>query len=93
MVSEVQPDFSGKIVRIMVASKDPKFGWWSLTEPKFETQNGRLFLVGKLTDTNPAEPFWGRGYMAAVPWEGVQLYCFEETKKCQRPTLTEPSQN
>lgn len=74
---ETVPDFTGKVVKIYTNVPDTDWRWWTLDEPRFELQHGRLFLVGKLTDPNPGGSYWGRHMVACIPWETVQFYLVE----------------
>jgi hypothetical protein len=93
MAPEVQPDFSGKVVRVCMAGPDAKWASWSLDEPKFEVQYGRLFLVGKLTDPNPGDSFYGRNWVACVPWELIQFYYVESMVNRQQRKYGAPGCN
>jgi len=77
MAPDVRPDFSGKVVKVFTTISDPKWQWWSLTEPVLERQEGRLFLVGRLTDPDPSASFWGRNTIACIPRELIQFYLVE----------------
>jgi hypothetical protein len=76
LIPETEPDFTGKVVKIMVDSADG-WRWWSLNEPRFERQHGRLFLVGGLTDPDPSKPFWGRNVRLSVGWDRISLFYTE----------------
>jgi hypothetical protein len=74
---EVQPDFTGMVVKVYANIPDADWRWWTLDEPRFELQHGRLFLVGRLTDSKLDGTFWGRNTTAYLPWEAVQFYLTE----------------
>ena len=77
MAPEVQPDFTGQVVKVCTNFPDSDWRWWTLDEPRFELQHGRVFLVGRLTDRTLDGTFWGLRTTACVPWETVQFYMVE----------------
>jgi hypothetical protein len=73
VVQDVEPNFTGLVVKVLIKGPD-NWQWWSLDEPTFEQQHGRLFLVGPLTDPDPTRRFWGRTVRAHVPWDAILYY-------------------
>jgi hypothetical protein len=73
VIEDVEPGFSGQVVKVLIEGPGD-WQWWSLKEPRFERQHGRLFLVGGLTDPDPSKSFWGRKVRACVPWDGIRYY-------------------
>src|SRR5262245_57570509 len=84
MAPDVRPDFSGKVVKVFTTISDPKWQWWSLTEPVLERQEGRLFLGGRLTDPGSRGSFWGGNTIACVPRELIQCYPVETSPERQQ---------
>ena len=74
MIDDVEPDFTGQVVKVLIEGPDKKWQWWSLDEPRFERQHDRLFLVGGLTDPDPSKSFWGRKVRAHLAWDSVRYY-------------------
>jgi hypothetical protein len=80
MPPEVQPDFTGQVVKVYVSIPAPyaEWSWWWLDSPVFQLQQGRVFLVGRLYDrSKPGEPYWGRYTTASIPWNDVLFYMVE----------------
>jgi hypothetical protein len=77
MVPKVQPDFTGKVVKVLLPVAGEKWQWWTLEEPTFELQYNRLFLVGRLMDSSTGAPLWGRTCLACFPWDVIQMYYVE----------------
>jgi hypothetical protein len=90
--SEVQPDFSGKTVKVLIDGPD-KYRWWTFDEPQIELQHGRLFLVGRLTDPDPRQPFWGSKMIAYVAWDEILAYCTEAVVDRQQRKFGDPGFN
>ena len=67
------PDFTGKIVSFSTA--DSTLG---IDEPRFETQGGRLFVVG-VVPTGATTSDWAVGVRCAVAWEAVTDYLVFES--------------
>jgi hypothetical protein len=93
MAPEIEPNFSGKVVKVLLGVSDAKWNWWSVDEPTFELQHGRLFLVGKLTIPNPGESFWGSKHTACVPWNSIWVYLVEAIVDRQQRKYGEPDCN
>jgi hypothetical protein len=62
------PDFTGKTVSFSTA--DSTLG---IEEPRFETQGGRLFVVG-VVPKGATTSDWAVGVRCAVAWEAVTDY-------------------
>jgi hypothetical protein len=77
MAPEIQPDFSSQVVKVCTRFPDTDWRWWTLDEPRFEMQYGRLFLVGRLTDHKRDGTFWGRHTTACIPWDEIAFYMVE----------------
>jgi hypothetical protein len=60
------PDFADKVV---VLYAGPIGKGMSLQSPSFETQAGRLFLIGDVVDTRERD--WTAGSNGAVAWDQV----------------------
>jgi hypothetical protein len=67
MVPEVQLDFTGKVVSVLLPAKDAAWRWCHLDAPRMELQHGRFFLVGKLLHGN-------RNAVVGIPWDVIQVY-------------------
>jgi hypothetical protein len=74
---DTYPDFAGKVVKVLLPGIGKSGEWWSFEEPEFETQGGRLFLVGKLTNPTPGGTFWAEKMTAAAAWDSVAFYTVE----------------
>jgi hypothetical protein len=75
MLREVEPDFTGMIVRVFCAELDEHWKWLTLDEPSFERQHGRIFLVGKLSEPIPFQrDWWGRNVRVCLPWDEIKYY-------------------
>src|SRR5689334_179744 len=64
------PDFTNKVVSVSIAGEDDGR---CLEHPRWETQGGRLFLIGTVprgASTND----WCGGIRSAVAWEAVTDY-------------------
>jgi hypothetical protein len=90
---EAIPDFTGKVVKVYTSVPDADWRWWTLDEPTFERQHGRLFLVGRLTDRDPGGSFWGRHTVACLPWETVLFYLVEGMADRQQRKFGGPDVN
>ena len=67
-IMEPTPDFKGKTVSFSTAEST-----LAIVEPTFETQGGRLFVVGTIpakASTND----WAEGRLSAVAWDAVTDY-------------------
>ncbi len=93
MIEDVQPDFTGLVVKVLIDAPGTSHHWWSLDEPTFERQHGRLFLVGRLTDPDPSKPFWGRNVRAHVPWDAIRYYQNERVVDRQQRKFGGPECN
>ncbi|OPZ28991.1 MAG: hypothetical protein BWZ02_01108 [Lentisphaerae bacterium ADurb.BinA184] len=67
------PDFAGKTVSFSTA--DSTLG---VEEPRFETQGGRLFVVG-IVPKGATTSDWAAGVRCAVAWEAVTDYLIFES--------------
>jgi hypothetical protein len=75
------PDFSGKVV---VAYTVAGGSGEVLTDPHFEFQGGRLFLVGRVPRAGSSKD-WSGGAQVAVAWDHVTEYLvFESAEDYQR---------
>jgi hypothetical protein len=93
MVDDKYPDFSGKVVKVLLNVPDAKWQWWSLDGPVVESQHGRLFLTGQLTNPQPGRPFWGDTVTACIPWDAIKVYTVETTMDRLTRKLSGPEVN
>ena len=70
MNRDAVPDFSTKCLSIKIVDSDHSF---DLCYPKFETQAGKLFLVGTIPKGSSASN-WDANKVSAVLWEQVRSY-------------------
>ena len=64
------PDFSGKCISCDMLNEDTCL---DLCEPRFESQGGRLFLVGVIP-AGCTSSDWAEGCTAAIAWDRVTSY-------------------
>src|SRR5687767_4972081 len=65
------PDFNGKVVTFYCVNEPPE-GAVALISPTFDTQGGRLFVLGKIAPDQPGH--WDDGLQSAVAWDQVNNY-------------------
>ena len=77
------PDFSGKILSITIMDDDVSY---DLTDPHFEVQGGRLFIIG-IVPKGATGSNWSAGATSAVAWERItDYYVFNSLDAYQRAT-------
>jgi hypothetical protein len=64
------PDFSGKLVSLSIAGDSHTY---TMERARFESQGGRLFLVG-IVPHGGSNGDWSEGARCAVAWDGVTDY-------------------
>ncbi len=64
------PDFSGKCVSFSLKNED---ACNDLSNPMFEYQGGRLFVVGKIPK-GATKSDWAESFTAAIAWDRVVDY-------------------
>jgi hypothetical protein len=64
------PDFSKKFVSVSIAGDSHTY---AMDHPHFESQGGRLFLVGTVP-RGGSNGDWSEGAVCAVAWDGVTDY-------------------
>jgi hypothetical protein len=64
------PDFSKKFVSLSIAGDSHTY---AIDRPHFESQGGRLFLVG-IVPHGASNGNWSEGALCAVAWDGVTDY-------------------
>jgi hypothetical protein len=75
------PDFTKKLVSVSMAGDEHSY---ALDCPRFETQGGRLFLVGTVPHGGSTSN-WSEGAMCAIAWENVTDYLvFDSAKHYQK---------
>ena len=68
--SENVPEFEGKL--LLIYFRSPGDQQYALIEQaQFETQGGRLFVVGRLPQFRGG---WGQGLRTAIAWDTIQQY-------------------
>jgi hypothetical protein len=86
----VQPpylDFAGKVITVFINSGALVFSeqpGWTLDNPRFEEQLGRIFLVGKSVGQQHANPPWHHGAVVNIPWEAVSYYLVFDSVEAYR---------
>jgi hypothetical protein len=70
MKKTILPDFKGKVVSVGIAADN--YGY-AMNCPRWETQGGRLFLVGSVPYHGSVRN-WAEGAIRAVSWDGVTDY-------------------
>ena len=75
------PDFSGKLVSLSIAGNDHTY---TMVQTHFESQGGRLFLVG-IVPRGGSSGDWSEGARCAVAWDGVTDYLvFDSVEQYQK---------
>lgn len=75
------PDFSTKIVSFGISGDEHSY---AIESPRFETQAGRLFLVGTVLPGGSTRN-WSQGVVSAVTWDQVTDYLvFDSATDYQR---------
>ena len=77
------PDFSQKLVSLSFASSEAS---QCIEHPRWETQGGRLFLVGTVPRGGSARD-WCEGIVSAVAWDQVSDYLVFDSVKDYRARL------
>jgi hypothetical protein len=71
------PDFKNKVVSVGLANDN--YGY-SMSSPRWETQGGKLFLIG-LVPHDGSTRNWAEGALRAVAWDQVtDYYVFDSVK-------------
>ena len=86
---EKLPNFRGKIVALYFGPTGDSYGL--LEKSKFETQAGRMFLVGTIPQYSRG---WGQGLPMAVAWDSVFRYLvFDSLDQYNREVAKCPPEN
>lgn len=89
-MTDTTPDFSGKVLALTTGSDGEGL---VLASPRWERQEGRLFLVGIVP---PQAGIWASGATGAVAWDAVLDYlvfdsaeAYAKSAARHRPSLRE----
>ena len=77
------PDFSNKVVSVSFAAADDTH---AIQHPRWETQGGRLFLVGTIPRGGSTRD-WVEGIVCAVAWDEVSDYLLFDSAEEYRARL------
>lgn len=64
----------GKVVKAFLKGHEAQRYNVSLVSPQFETQLGRLYLVGKVSNPDHG---WGEATVVYIPWDSIGFYSVE----------------
>ena len=71
MPNDYLPNFDGKCLHVYTSNAQS--GAYFIENPYFESQAGRLFLVGRIS-TAYDEKVWARGRVTCIAWDRVEQY-------------------
>jgi hypothetical protein len=92
MAVSTAPDFTGKVVTVYLNVATVLYReqpGWTLESPRFEEQEGRLFLVGLAVCWDDAWGAWYRGATVHVSWESVTHYLVFETAEAHHRAVSQ----
>ena len=69
------PDFTGKLVSVSITGDSYTY---AIDRPRFESQSGRLFLVG-IVPRGGSNGDWSEGAVRGVAWDSVTDYLVFES--------------
>jgi hypothetical protein len=72
------PDFTGKTIVVQTRNR-PLVNVAILSECRFESQGGRIFLVGIRQPCSRQRPSWTDGIQCLVAWDGIEEYMVFES--------------
>jgi len=79
------PDFSNKFVSLSIAGDDHCY---TMESPSFESQGGRIFLVG-IVPRGGSKGNWSEGAGCAIAWDCVTDYLVFDSAKQYRKRLAQ----
>lgn len=85
-LADTTPDFDGKVVAFY-CGPNPQYAT-AILSPTFETQRGRLFVVGESAPRTPRR--WDDGLRSAVAWEHVGSYSVFDSLTDYEQRMSEP---
>jgi hypothetical protein len=79
MLPDELPDFTGLHVKVYCPGIGEWAEWTHMDEPVFRLIQGKVFLVGRMTEPIPEKPtWWGKNKTAYILWDCVKQFFTEK---------------